>query len=177
MNIAKIRKKHLLVFMQLRNNARISLRELSRKSKMPISSVFDCLKGFSGEVIHKQVALLNFDKIGFHVKANLKFRVDKKDREKLKNHLMKNWNVNSLYRINNGFDFSAECIFKNINELERFLENLEDNFKIRKKEICYILDDLKRETFFSQPELIDVIRDTKNNSEAEQSASSKQEVK
>ncbi|PIN79479.1 hypothetical protein COV16_03980 [Candidatus Woesearchaeota archaeon CG10_big_fil_rev_8_21_14_0_10_34_8] len=59
--------------------------------------------------------------------------------------------------MNNGFDCMAEVVFKNLKHLEDFLEKIDIKFGIKKKEVHYILDDLKREKFFSDPETIDLI--------------------
>jgi hypothetical protein len=53
--------------------------------------------------------------------------------------------VNNLFRINNGYDYSAECLFLNIKEIEEFVENLELHFKILDKHVFHIIDDLARE--------------------------------
>jgi hypothetical protein len=70
---------------------------------------------------------------------------------------VKSLNVNSVYKINNGFHFLAECIFRDVKELEEFVDQIDERFSVRSKEVHYIIDDIKRESFLSQPDLIDLV--------------------
>ena len=67
---------------------------------------------------------------------------------------MKHGNVNSIYKINNGFDFQVEVIFRNLKEVEAFVESLEDSFSITSKQIYYVIDELKKECFLTNPNLV-----------------------
>jgi len=68
--------------------------------------------------------------------------------------LQKSWHVNNLYKINNGFDFIAEFVFKSINEMENFFEDLESKFKIKSKDVHYIIEDVQREAFLAKPDIV-----------------------
>jgi len=56
--------------------------------------------------------------------------------------------------IGNGFDFLLETIFPGIRELQEFTELLEEKFTISKKNVHYVVDDIKREGFMTNPLLI-----------------------
>ena len=43
-----------------------------------------------------------------------------------------------------------EAIFRNIKEMEEFLEKLEERFNIEQKEYFYVIDELKREAFLEE---------------------------
>lgn len=152
-----MKKKDLVIISHLRRNARETLTRMSRKTSIPVSTLYDKLKLHTGNLIMKNTALIDFSRIGFHARANIALKVDREYRAELKEFLIKNNNINSVYKINNGFDFLAECIFKHIKELEDFLELVDTKFKIRNKQVYYIIEDLKREEFLSDPELIDVL--------------------
>jgi hypothetical protein len=47
-----------------------------------------------------------------------------------------------------------EGIFRQINDLESFLEILESRFNIEGKQYYFIIEDLKKEAFMSNPHLI-----------------------
>lgn len=149
------KKKDLILTAYLRQNSRASLTILSRKTGVPVSTIFDRLK--SNKVILKNTALLDFSKLGYSTRANLLLRARKDKKENLLDFLLKCFNVNSLYKINNGYHFMAECIFRDIKELEDFLEMLDEKFAVKTKEVHYIIDELKKEAFLSQPELVDVV--------------------
>lgn len=152
-----MKKKDLVIISHLRKNARETLTRMSRKTSIPVSTLYDKLKLHTGNLIKKNTALIDFSKIGFHARANVALKVDREQRQELKEFLLKNNNINSVYKINNGFDFLAECIFKHIKELEDFLESVDAKFKVRNRQVYYIIEDLKREDFLTDPELIDVL--------------------
>ncbi len=152
-----IKKKDLVIASYLRQNARVPLTRLARKIGMPVSTIFDRIRSCQGSFIAKQTALLNFPQLGFSTRATVLLKVRKESKECLQDYLMNSFNVNSLYKINNGYDFMAEFIFRSIPELENFVESIDEQFGVKIKEVHYILDDLKRETFLAQPELVDTL--------------------
>lgn len=143
--------KDLKIISQLRNNARMSLTDMSKKIHMPVSTIFDRLK--SNELVVKHTSLLDFPKLGF-TKANVLLKVEREDKESLKEFLAKNQAVNSFYRINNGFDFMLECIFRQMKDLEEFSDLLESRFKIREIKSFFVIEDIKRESFMADLELL-----------------------
>ena len=146
-----INKKDLLIISYLRNNARMPLTKMSRKTQIPVSTIFDRLKLNEEDLILKHTSLLNFPKLGYNVRANITLKVDREDKETLKEFLIKNQSINSVYKINNGFDFMVEGIFRQIKDMEDFIDKLEDRFKIQDKRFFFIIEDLKREAFMSNP--------------------------
>ena len=142
-------KKELLVITHLRQNARETLTRLSKKTGIPVSTIFDQLK--RTDVINKHTCLLNFSNLGFNTRANIMLKVNREDRERVKDYLVKDNNINTVYKTNNGFDFMMEGIFKHIKDLEDFMETLEENFPIKSKQVFYIIDDIKREEFMADP--------------------------
>lgn len=150
-----LKKKDLMLLALLRQDCRQSISELARKVKMPVSTVFDRLKKQNNAYINKTAALLNFPMLGFNARAHIMLKA--KDKDALINHLLKNPNINTVYKINNGFDFIVECIFHNIKELEDFVEQLEIRSLIKNKDVHYIIEDIKKETFLSDLNLLDML--------------------
>lgn len=150
-------KKDLLVLAHLRKNARLALTKISRKTAIPISTIHEKLKQFEDGLIIKHTSLLDFTKLGFNVRANIFFKANKEKRGELKESLLKNPNVNSLYKVNNGYDFMAEVIFRHLREVEEFVEGIEERFRIKAREVFYIIEELKREGFMADPVLIDMM--------------------
>ena len=152
-----ISKKELLMVSHLRSNSRETLTRLSRKTNVPISTLHDKMKSNCGEVIQKNVALIDFSKVGFHCRAYITMRVNKKQRNDIKDFLEKNEEVNTLLRINNGYDFLVEGVFRNINEMEMFIERLDERFDIKEKKVYHVISNIKQEAFMSTPHSIDVL--------------------
>ena len=125
----------------------MNLTKMAKKTGIPVSTIFDKIRGFQNNIVTKHTTLINFDLLGYNTRSKILLKVGKEDKEVLKAYLLKNHNINSFYRINNGYDFMIEGIFRNIKEMEEFLEDLEEKFTIEKKEYFYIIDDMKREAF------------------------------
>jgi DNA-binding Lrp family transcriptional regulator len=150
-------KKDLLILTELRNNARETLTKISRHVNIPISTIFDKIKLYQGELIKKHTTILDFSKLGFNARANIMIKVDRAVREEVRNFLLNHYNVNSVYKISNGFDFLIEGIFKNVKDVEDFLDYLESKFKLEQVQTHYIIEDIKRESFMNNQELLDLI--------------------
>ena len=149
-----MKQKDLKIIAHLRQNSRMPLTKMSRRTQIPVSTIFDRIKLCKNNIIIKHTSLLNFNKLGYNTRANITLKVDREDKEALKEFLIKNQSVNSVYKINNGFDFMIEGVFKQIKDMEDFLDDLEDRFKIVDKKSFFIIEDLKREAFMSNPHLV-----------------------
>jgi len=147
-------KKDLKIISFLRNNARMPLTKMSRETHIPVSTIFDRMKLHEEGLILKHTCLLDFSKLGFNTRANINLKVSREDKEALKDFLQKQDCINSVYRINNGYDFMIEGVFMQIKDMEEFLDTLEKKFNIQDKKSFFIIEDLKRESFLSDPDTI-----------------------
>ncbi len=141
----------------LRKNARETLTSMSKTIKVPISTIYDKLKSNENGVIRKHTTLLDFSKLGFNTRANILLRIKKSTRDGAKEYLLKHQNVNNLYKINNGYDFLVEVVFKHIRDVEEFLESVEERFEVDGKEVFYLIDEIKREEFMADIGLLDLV--------------------
>jgi DNA-binding Lrp family transcriptional regulator len=147
---------NLLVMSCLRRNARERLTEISKMTNIPVSTIFEAVKK-NGRQVQKYTALIDFNSFGFSTRANIMLKVHKDDRDNLKSFLETHQNVNSIYRINNGYDFMAEAVFRNIAGFEEFVEKINDGFRIKDQKVFHVVEDIKRESFMSEPELLSII--------------------
>lgn len=142
----------MILLSHFRQNARISLTKLSRLTKIPVSTIFDKLKDYeTNKLIKKSTAIIDFRKLGFEIRNQILLSTSKDNKEKLQAFLMTNPQVNTIYRINNGYDFLIETIFRNMREMDEFMRSLDTFEPIQKKEF-FIMEDLKREEFLSNKE-------------------------
>ena len=144
-----LRPSDLKVLVELRRNSRSNLSELSRKTKLPISTLFDKLKRFNKSIIRKNAALLNFRYMGLERKKVF-LKVAKNDQQKLLVFLKSHPAVNTLYKVDNRFDFLAEIIFAGLTEYYRFLKELEQ-FDILSKEDYSIIEEFRHEDYLTLP--------------------------
>ena len=150
-------KKDLLILTQLRNNSRETLTKISKNTGVPISTIFDKIKCYQGNLIKKHTSLIDFSKLGFNARANIMVKVNRDKREEAKNFLLNHLNINSIYKISNGFDFLIEGIFKNVKDVEDFIDSLNGKFKLEQTQVYYIIEDIKKEEFMNNKELLDLV--------------------
>jgi DNA-binding Lrp family transcriptional regulator len=142
-----IKSSDLKLIAYLRKNSRQTLTEISKKTRIPISTLYDKLKVHEHSVILKHTTLLDFSRLGFNCKANILLKAGKDERDKLGSYLKAHPSINNLYKINNGYDYLAEGVFIHVKELEEFMEELEKAFALEEKKTHYVIEDLKREEF------------------------------
>ena len=148
----KLAERDLLILSHLRRNARMKLTSLSRATRIPVSTLFDRIRDYKEQgLVKKNTALVDFERLGYQAKALVILSAKKKDRQGLFEFLKRCGNVNSLFRINNGWDFMAEVVFPGIKEVEAFIESLEDQVSLKDKKVFYIIDELKKEAFLASP--------------------------
>ncbi|HJX05864.1 MAG TPA: Lrp/AsnC family transcriptional regulator [Candidatus Nanoarchaeia archaeon] len=145
-----IKQADLKFLSYLRKNSRQTLTEISKKTKIPISTLYDKLRLHERSTILKHTSLIDFAKLGFNCRADILFKVNKEERDKLGSYLKAHPAINNLFKINNGYDFLAEGIFCHVKDLEDFLDELEKSFGVEDKQTHYIIEDLKREEFLPE---------------------------
>jgi len=141
-------RRDITLMMFFRRNARENLTQISRLTHIPVSTIFDKLREFEKDLIQKHTTLIDFRRLGFDIRINALFKVPKDTREEFKEFLMTNEYVNSIFRINNGYDYMVEAIFRDMSDMQKFTEML-DRFRIESKQEFFILEDLKRESFLT----------------------------
>ena len=147
--------KDVKILACLRQNGRMPISKLSKKTGLPVSTIFDRLR--SRNCIERHVALLDFGSLGFSTKAIVLVRAPKETKDALHKYLSMHFHINNLCRVNNGYDYCFECVFKTINELENFLESLEEKFDIKTRTAFYIINEIRREAFLSDPNTAELV--------------------
>jgi DNA-binding Lrp family transcriptional regulator len=152
-----VTKMDLEIIAHLRNDARKSLTAISKETKIPVSTIFDRIKNKSKNIITKNTCLMDFSKVGMNTRAQIALKTIPKERKELREYLDKHKHVNSLYKINNGYDYLVDVVFANLKELEEFLEFLEDEFRIRTKHVFYVIEEIRREEFMNDPNTVGLL--------------------
>ena len=150
----ELKEKERLLLSHFRRNARESLTSISRETRMPVSTIFDKLKHYERQFIRKHTTLVDFSKLGYLTRADVLLKVAVEHREPLKAYLLKHESVNSLFKINNGYDFLAEMVFRHLKDLEDFLEQLEQRYKVMEKAVFYVIEEICREEFMAKPDML-----------------------
>ncbi len=145
--IKKVDEKTLKLIAHLRQNSREKLTAISRKTNIPVSTLFDLLNSINQDIIIRPTVLLDFVSLGFQCQAQVFIKV-KGDKDSLVKHLMYSDCVNSVYKLNDSYDFVIETVHRSIRDLDRFLEELDQKYGVKDKKIHYLVDELKREGSF-----------------------------
>ena len=67
--------------------------------------------------------ILDLRKLGYTARACIILKVKRDDRDALQAFLEEHSAVNNLFKINNGYDFMIEGVFKDLQGLEEFSED------------------------------------------------------
>ncbi len=148
-------KNDIKIIACLRQNGRMPLTKLAKRTGVPVSTLFDRIR--ATRAIERHAALLDFQALGFCTKAVVLVRTTKERKEELHRFLQMHFNVNNLCKINNGYDFCFECIFRGMNEMEGFLEHLDERFELRSKHVHYVIKEIKREAFLADPQTAEMV--------------------
>ena len=144
-----IKRKDLLILSYLRNNARQRLTSISRRTHIPVTTIYDNVRRYEKKFIVKHASLLDFRKLGFNAKTKVALKVNG-SRAELLSYLQEHPNVNSLYRTDSEYDLMAELVFRELRDVDEFMETLNSKFDIEKSVVFNITEDLKREEFMSK---------------------------
>src|SRR3990172_2059989 len=79
-----------------RRNAREKFTKISKQTGIPVTSIFDSLSRNDAKFVNRYTALIDFKKMGYNSRVSIALKVNKKEKEEIKDFLMKNKKVNTL---------------------------------------------------------------------------------
>ncbi|PIZ50601.1 hypothetical protein COY27_06685 [Candidatus Woesearchaeota archaeon CG_4_10_14_0_2_um_filter_33_13] len=157
-------EKVLQFLSYLRKDSRLKLTEISKQTGVLISTLFDMLKELQNNIITKSTVIVDFQKLGYHTKAQIFLRVRSKDKSPLVNYLSEQNCVNSIYKTNNGWDLILETVHRNLRDLDKFVDGIPEKYDVENHQIHYLIEDLKKEQFLAEFDNINgsIIKETKS---------------
>jgi DNA-binding Lrp family transcriptional regulator len=145
-----LKNNDIRLITHLRNNSRKKITRIAREERIPATTIYDKLRAHEKNFVKKHTTLLDFQKLGLNAKAHIAIRVDRPSREDLRKYLLEHPNINSLYQVNTGHDFLAECVFKDAMQQREFIEAVEaQNAELT---IYNEIQELRKEDFLSKEE-------------------------
>lgn len=147
-----INEKDVKILCHLRNNARKKITEIADETGICATTIYDRVRGHEKKLFKKYVALLDFSKLGFYSTTNFAIKCSDVDRDRLHKFLLEHPSVNTLHKINYGFDFLAEGVFRGMKESIKFADTLRKDYKIENMHIFNVVEELKKEELLSKPE-------------------------
>jgi len=151
-----LKEKDYTVLGYFRDNARTTLTSMSRETRIPVSTIFDKLKRFENRgLIRKHTTIVNFKELGYDVRTTILIRCEDGEKEAVRETLENHKKVNNLTRINNGYDFICEAIFKEMEEYDDFTTMLRKQH-IKQYTPYFVMEDVKKESFLNYNEVTGV---------------------
>ncbi len=138
-----------MILSHLRTNARQRLTSISRRTHIPVTTIYDNVRRYEKRFITKHASLVDFRKLGFNAKTNIAIKINGSKAELL-GYLQEHPNVNSLYRTDSDYDVMAELVFKQLSDVDEFVESLKTKFQVEKSIVLNVTEDIKREEFMSK---------------------------
>jgi Lrp/AsnC family transcriptional regulator, leucine-responsive regulatory protein len=143
----KINKSHIDILNHLRHDARRSFTTISRKTDIPITTVFDNYHRLSSDgIIKKHTSIVDFRKLGFNYRNFIFLKA--KNRSELLDFLDSKPCVNSIFKIS-GYDFLVDAVFPGMKEFYSFMDELSDRGVVN-MEMHDVIDSIKSEEFFAK---------------------------
>lgn len=151
-----LNENELKIISHLRQNSRQSLIDIARKTSIPLSTVYDKIKSHEGSTIKKFTSIVDFPSMGFSIRASV---LAKGKSKALREFLARSSNVNSLFQLGGSYDYSIDCIFRYMKEMDSFMERLDELSD--RKEVHFVTEELRREDFLNNAEDDETRRETK----------------
>lgn len=109
----------------IRNNARLSIRDISKIIKKSPSTVLNRLKRLEKlGVIKGYVTLIDYSKLNYQVNAITLLQVEGAHIEEVEKTLSSELNVRAIYDITGEYDIIILTTFKNVGDLDKFIKRL-----------------------------------------------------
>ena len=141
----KMQQKEKEIIKYLRGGKRVNISEIARELKLPVSTVRDRIKRIEDKYVIKRSSLLDFRKIGYSANIMLAVKINSKQKFEFLDFLKGQKCVNSIYRVNSGYNFFLEVVCRDSLQLINWIEKIKARFtleinpfqilKVEKKEI------------------------------------------
>lgn len=140
-----ITPKDMHIMNMLRTNAKEKLTTIAEILHMPVSTVHERIKHL--DALKRPTYLIDTQLLGYSTSAHILLRCNKEDKQALARVLMSRPETNALFKVNSGYDFLVEAVFKNIKCVEEMIEDINDQVTIKTHHVIYTIEELARERF------------------------------
>ena len=107
----------------LQEDSRQSLKSIAEKLDRPVSTIHERTRRLLEKgVLRKYTVLIDYEKLGYTVKALVLMNVDGKHIIDVERYISQHPNVLTVYDITGEFDVAVIAVFKEIRELDNFIK-------------------------------------------------------
>ena len=147
--VKMIKPKDISIIKHLRCNARQTVTDIARQTKIPATTIYDRIRAQEKDVITKHTCILNFPKIGYQAKAYIAVKANNIERANLEKFLRSHKNMNSMFKVDSGYDFLIEMVFEDMSALYNFIEELDEKSLISDHKLYHVIQDIEQENFLA----------------------------
>lgn len=139
-------KKDLTILNELVENARLSYREIAKKTGLSAVTVMNRIKRLEKEgIIQKYSMLIDYEKLNYELQALIAIRVSKGKLFQVEKKIATHPNVCAVYDITGPFDVVVLVRFKNRRGLDNFVKKVQTYDFVERTETNLILNTIKEE--------------------------------
>ncbi|MBD3248709.1 hypothetical protein GF336_01570 [Candidatus Woesearchaeota archaeon] len=118
------------IIQHLRKGKRMNISSVAREMELPVSTVSDAIRRIESKYILKRSSLLDYGKMGYNAHSIIAVKVEPRQRKEFLDFLKKEECVNSIYRINHGFNFLFELICGDSIGMLNWIEDIKTRFGV-----------------------------------------------
>ena len=131
----------------LRENSRLSLRQIAEKVKVSVATVMHRLNRLEKEsILKKYTAKIDYEKIGYDVEVMIEIRISKGRLLDVEKKIAVHPNVFAVYDVTGAFDAVILARFRNRRQMDNFLKKIQTYEFVERKEKKLILKTIKEES-------------------------------
>lgn len=125
-NVISVDEKDIKILNTLLENSRLSCRQISKITGFSISTVISRMKRLESLGVIKQYTLdIDYTKLGYDFPVIIDVRVSEGKLIEVEREIAKDPHVLAVYDITGEFDVSVYAIFRNRQQLDKFVKNLQ----------------------------------------------------
>jgi DNA-binding Lrp family transcriptional regulator len=141
-----INDNDMKVVSMLRENARQSLIRISKKTGIPVSTIYDRMKNHEKSIIKKYVAILDFPKLGMNIRSHIHAYI--KNEAEFESFINENLNINSAFKVSGKYNYMLDVICRHMSEYDSLMREI-DRFKPDLIETHFVHGEIKNEEFLA----------------------------
>ena len=123
----------------LRQDARQTLASISKKTDVPVSTVYDRIRKHRRGPIKKFTSIVNFANLGYHIRIQLMVKVRPKESFRA---VLEDECINNAFRLNGPYTYVLDCVFKEMNKVQEFVDHVKDISD--DVQVSYVVQEIKQ---------------------------------
>ncbi len=139
------------VVCHLRQNSRIPLTTLSKKTHVAVDDLNTFLRTSTRDALLRPTVLLDFRRIGYPCTILFQVSIHPAQHRVFIEKLQQSKVINNLFRIIGQYDFIGEAVFPSKLEAEHFFQNLRIELPINQLSYYFMTEEICRETLLTSP--------------------------